>query len=805
MATRYENLAGVNSNYIDGSFASLSQVADGQSIMLFGAAEKGLSNTPFLVSDIGLVASEFGRESDLTLLASQVSDSANAQILVTRVGGKQTHVIIEKPIEGSKEKEILLRISPRERGGKEIFDKVAVALVPYKDGAIIRQRVVLFDTDSEAVIYDSEEILSIDDTLFEVEIGNDVGEILISEATSYTQPTDAAAINTLAEEDVRSVFTISELPTIKSIVTSATITSSFNSFEDIFAATLTNIANIAPSHIDGEDGSTMSMCERFASMEAAYADLEDAALDFAYCDGCFADVAQIPASGLSSAEFQHWDQYYLGSAHRYVDAGKPHVTMFASPEPFSVDRVITAATTITHAALSLTNFSIHEESQDLGLALSLAEIYFHQNATTKVEEFPNKKGRYEIHVSADLTATTTNSISTKMFSFTIPAGAGALDDPALGKVDLKDLFKVNGDAAGTYDISQLVLTHFDLTGELVPEALFDELMVEKSGKLVLSDTAYARRVNFAHQSASMAYHASTEYKSMLSVVPTTRARGGLRQLARWAGNAPTYEIDANGDLVVKTDGTGFMGLDVLFGNKSFRHNDNSKGLAYGGLIKTVKGFGIDSSDEELDARGFPIDLGKHLLVVGAYGVVPIPGSGRTPSFVVSNLGPKIIQRLTDLPVNEEPIGPVNGVLPGVSTTGAINSRALLNDLALGRVIMVGTDGSIATFRTAALPSSDYTRVSTIRAANLVLDAVRSTSLKYLGRAFSDAQLAALDAELAGVMQSFKVDGSIQDGSVQSSASRLDRINGRLNLKVQFIPPLSIEAITVDLTVSAPQA
>ena len=249
-----------------------------------------------------------------------------------------------------------------------------------------------------------------------------------------------------------------------------------------------------------------------------------------------------------------------------------------------------------------------------------------------------------------------------------------------------------------------------------------------------------------------------------------------------------------------------MGTELLYGNTSYRTNVNANGLAYGGLIQTKKGFGIDSSDELLDERDFPVDIGKHLIVVGAYGVVQLPNAGnRANSFGVSNLGPKLIQKLLELPVQEEPIGPANGRLAGVSTTGAINSRALLNDIALGRVVMIGTDGSIANLRTAALPSSDYTRVSTIRAVNLVLDAVRSISLRYLGRAFSDAQLAALDAELAGTMRAITAEGAIQTGSVQSSASRLDRINGRLNLRVQVVPPLSIEAITIDLVVSAPQA
>ena len=457
--------------------------------------------------------------------------------------------------------------------------------------------------------------------------------------------------------------------------------------------------------------------------------------------------------------------------------------------------MIAAATTLTHNGVSLTNFAPHAESRGLGLVLSLADIYFYDGAAA-VEEFANKEGRWEVHVTADLSAGA--DITTKMFSFTIPAGSGALANNA--KLDTADLFIVNGTTPGTYPVSRLVLTHFDLTGELVPETLFDDLMVEENSKLVKADTAFARRIDFAHQAASMAYRASTEYKSMISAVPTTRARGGLRQLARWAGTPPEYQLDTNGDLVVQANGTGFMSTDTLFGSGAYRN-----GAAYGGLIKTIKDFGIDSSDEESDSRGFPIDLGKHLIVVSAYGAVPVVGSGRSASFTVSNLGPKLLQRLAELPVNEEPIGPVNGVLSGVRTTGAIHSRALLNDLALGRVTMIGTDGSIASLRTAALPTSDYARVSTIRAANLVLDAVRTVSLQYLGRAFSDAQLAALDAELAGVMRSLKTDGSIQDGSVQTSASRLDRINGRLNLKVQFIPPLSIEVITVDLTVSAPQA
>lgn len=859
MATRYENLSGVSANYIDGTFASLSQAAAGQSIMLLGAAEKGLSGTPYLVQDLGAVSDEFGSASPLTVLASQVSDVQDANVFITRIGGKQSHFILERGIEGSAEREIILRISPVERGDAPVFENVKVALLPFTEGDTIRQRVVLFNSDTEAVIFDSEEVLSVDDSLFEVEMNPEVGEILFSKPASYTTVLDTSA-KVIAEgkKDPRSIYTISDLESLSDLISANTIgtgnLSKVHTIEDVYKAGTLTLATLSGTFTSGtltnfigsKEGSGsnfMTHCERFAAIESAYDTLEDAGIDFMYCDGCYADVATIPASGLSSTEMSRWDSEYLGTAHKVSVSGQSFVTMFASPDPLNADHVVASTVSITPtvSAGSISgnlDIKVKADARELGLLLSASDLRIEYGASGEVEEYYGSDGRIKTTVKANLTATTAGvasgttfftagtltvaefSISTKAFDIKLPqqevdlTGMVADQEAAIAKyttdviasIDLKKLFKLNGDAiGGAHDVSKAVLTHYDLTGELVPDDVLDSLIEVRDEVYRLHEDAFAREVSFAHQAASMAYTSSTEYKATIAVVPTTRPRGGLRQLSRWAGKAPTYKIDNNGDLVVESNGTGFMGLKHLYGNAAYRPATSGTGLAYGGLMKNTEGFGIDSSKEELDSRGLPVDLGKHLLVVGAYGVVSVQGSGRSSSFAVSNLGPKLIQRLVELPVNEEPIGPINGVLPGVSTTGAISSRALLNDLALGRVVMIGADGSIANLRTAALPSSDYTRVSTIRAANLVCDAVRSVSLRYLGRAFSDAQLAALDAELAGTMRSLKVDGSIQDGSVRISASRADRINGRLNLKVQFVPPLSIEAITIDLTVSAPQA
>ena len=813
MVTRYNNLSGVDANYIDGSFAAITQASGSQSVLVAASAEKGRSNTPFLVQDLGVATAAFGKDSDLVKAVSQLSNSQDLNVFAIRVGGKQSHFIIEKDIPNSAEKEILVRISPVERGAKTNFDEIKVAFLPFADGDIIRQRVVLFDASSEAVLFDSEEILSIDDTQFEVELNNDVGEILVSITNTFTggDLTTTAKFKELGGKDARGVYVISELKSLKELLDEAATGSlGIERTPDVITAPATdNYTGCTISSINGSSDISSSKCERFAAFESMYADVEDVAVDFMHFDKAYVDCDTIPASGLSAAELQTWDQQYLGTAHKANVNGQCYVTMFASPDPLSASHVVTAGTIITHGGQTV-QIIPHAESVELGLLLTLNDIRFERDAgitggTLGKEEFINNEGRLVTVIKHD-DFNTGSALDCGMFSveLTNPSGlSGATLNAFTAStfMDIKNVFSLNGDAAGINSIDKAVLTHFDLTGELIPDEAVDQLMQVVDGKYKLADTAYAREVNFGHQAASIAYTSSTEYKSSIAVVGTTKPRGGRRQLNSWAGTAPTYALDVNGDLVVETNGTKFMGSKYLYGNTGYRLNQSSNGLAYGGFIQTTKGFGVDSSDELKDERDNPVDIGKHLLVVGAHGVVNVNQN----EFISTNLGIKVIEKLASLPINEEPIGPINGLLPGVSTTGAINSRALLNDIALGRVIMTGTDGSIANFRTAALPSSDYTRVSTIRAMNFVLDAVRSVSLKYLGKAFSDTQLAALDTELLGTMRAIKAEGIIQEGTVSVSASRLDRINGRLNMRVEMVPPLSIEAISIDLVVSAPQA
>jgi hypothetical protein len=298
----------------------------------------------------------------------------------------------------------------------------------------------------------------------------------------------------------------------------------------------------------------------------------------------------------------------------------------------------------------------------------------------------------------------------------------------------------------------------------------------------------------------------------LAVVPTSAPANSNDGLASWAGNTPTYEVDSAGVLKVTVDGSGVLGNKLLAGRKNYRND-----AAFGGIILTEGSdlpnqipYGIDDTDEAADAFGQKIDLGKHAIVVGAYGLVPDPanilrrGNNATRNPVYVNAGPKICAILNSLPPGSEPIGTVNGVVNGLIPRHRTR-MAILNDLAFMRVCMIDENSIISSIYSSAHPTSDYRKISSTLSANAILGRLRSICMPYIGRPFKDEQIASLSQTIDGVMKQMVQEDYAQRIDVSLSASRLDRINGVLRASVRFIPPLSIEAITVEITLEPPAA
>lgn len=371
---------------------------------------------------------------------------------------------------------------------------------------------------------------------------------------------------------------------------------------------------------------------------------------------------------------------------------------------------------------------------------------------------------------------------------------------------------------GRLNNDPFVMNHFDLTGELVPEAVTNRLMdFDEASTTLQAANIEVREVSFLHQAAQAAYKASTNYSQTIAIVPTTPPSASSNGISKWAGDPATYVIGSDGSVTVSKNGTGVLGTKLLAGKTDYRD-----GAAFGGIILTNGDnlpngvpYGIDDQDEALDSRGNPIDLGKHVVVVGAYGFMPDPQSlfpGQKGKLLVprgtgagfGSAGPMIASILTNLEPGTEPIGPIRGVVPGFSPQQR-TPRSVLDNLAALRVCMIDQTGVISSIYTAASRESDYTKISSILSANAILGQLRGLCNSVIGTAYRDEQIASLSQAIDGQMRAMVRQGWAQAIDVNLTASQLDRINGVLRASVTFVPPLSIEAVTIDITLQAPAA
>ena len=358
------------------------------------------------------------------------------------------------------------------------------------------------------------------------------------------------------------------------------------------------------------------------------------------------------------------------------------------------------------------------------------------------------------------------------------------------------------------------LTHEDLTGDAIPAAV--------STRFSAAVAAEFREVNFAHQLASFCYKASTTWKAMIGILPTKGPDAFDRiSVSEWAGTLPTFTtigldlaIDSSGD-----NGSGLLGNKFLAGEAAYRDaqvedGDSTDGLAYGGFILTVGAslpngtdypYGIDDDDEALDGGDKPIDLGKHILVT--YDQPKHRNSFNGGSVYRGNLAASLAGRIAVTPENKEPIGD-QGLMRRVFDSPRIHAT-LINDLAKIRMVGLRREDGVGlilvSVKTAAHPDSDYTRLSTIRSVNKVIQGIRDVAKKYIGSEFSALKLLSLQAAIDGFLVEQRNLGFHGGAKASLSYSRSDKILGKLKVKLRMVPPFAIEAIDIETSLAADES
>lgn len=842
----YENLSGrVTGLYNDGNLKieNTSEALQKRRIVSTGTAKKGGLNQVYNVASLDAAMRTFGSESELADTIAQVNSvSPEFNLGLVRIGAKPFHWRLKRTISGVYEKDTLISVVPSfvqlKDSANQVFstlENLRIVLLPFKDGNLIRQRVILLAINENSrtefsVVYDSERILIENgEAGFEVKIDVPLGEFLYTEGATGATPITLAS-STYTDANIESLSQLKAFHLAGSLDMSANQADTLLKIEVVSTLNDKTVATITDTDYElvtypGETGEVLSACERYAHNEKAYSALEYDSFDYLHCTGCFADTPAVSLSVDSTTAFAiDWAKHNLGYMWKYEFNGKPYIYMFGQADPFAVADVADSYTHRFSGYSADLTFAFSADNKKLGALLNLVHIYFHpgNGETTSVETFSNEKGIVECHIVLDAPDAASINVDTPFCTISVPTNAlanGTDKDirlrPSLIGADSSVSAAIRAGQAVNND--PFVISHWDLLQEEVPEGVISRLInFPDSGSATATLEAKAievREVSFAHQAAQMAWKASSNYNQTIALIPTTKPTASVSGVATWAGNPATYVIQENGSVDVTADGKGILGTKLLAGAVGYRDD-----AAFGGIILTngndlpnEKPYGIDDSDEAKDENGLAIDLGKHLLIIGSWGYINNPGSlfrqanrSTLQGAHFVNAAANIAQMLVDLPAGNEPIGPVNGLVPGIRIE-ALAPKAVLNNLAALRICMIDQNNVISSIYTSALRTSDYTKLSSIMSSNEIIKRIRDNASAALGTALNDANIQSLQTQMDGMSRALINEGYAQSCTIRLVSSRVDRINGVLNARVNFVPPFSLEAINVDITLEAPTA
>ncbi len=260
--------------------------------------------------------------------------------------------------------------------------------MPYREGSLIRQRAIIFNTTTARPVFDSEGILipSVAEALFDVELNVPAGFFLYTPEVFEDGILDPAnptldQIYALAEikagMQTASALSINGFANVNGVREAKAFLAKVNVVDE-FALTNSSIGSFNTANVGseitmrtlgGHNGDYISHCERYAANEVAYDELEFENLAFLHCDKCYADINPVALSAdMDLAKQVSWHKHNLGYMWKYEFNGRPHVFMAARKNPF--DATLVASDYIYDGI----TYRVSPAQAELGDALNLVEF-----------------------------------------------------------------------------------------------------------------------------------------------------------------------------------------------------------------------------------------------------------------------------------------------------------------------------------------------------------------------------------------------------------------------------------------------
>lgn len=171
MPTYYNNIKKVTSNLLDGGL-SLAATGTRPTILVCGPAKQGLTEVPQLCVDETDAVRFFGEDTVLEKKVAEIIAQAGTEaffIYAMRVGGQAPTVTLTDDSADAS----VLTITPLNYKDKEATERLGLIFIPHDsddDQVADEQRFLLWDIEEETVVFDSHDIISTGEVLFEVEL-----------------------------------------------------------------------------------------------------------------------------------------------------------------------------------------------------------------------------------------------------------------------------------------------------------------------------------------------------------------------------------------------------------------------------------------------------------------------------------------------------------------------------------------------------------------------------------------------------------------------------------------------------------
>lgn len=295
-----------------------------------------------------------------------------------------------------------------------------------------------------------------------------------------------------------------------------------------------------------------------------------------------------------------------------------------------------------------------------------------------------------------------------------------------------------------------------------------------------------KEVNFAYQLANACFVISSNEYNVTGVIGTSLPLSmATKDVSMWVGKEPIFDTDGN----IAANGSGLLGNKHMVGKLGYKpgffatdsgHLPGPGAETTGGILK--------------DRGGKVIDIGRFISVyyhpqvflnpVDTTGFGYISNGAAYYSGMVASLIPQS--------------APTNKVAQGAESLVKL-PKVKLDSLA--KYHYVGLKQKNRVFRisdapTAARPTSDFVRLSTVRVVDRVIDIIREVAEPYIGEPNNAQARLSLETNIRARLTAELKSNLISRFEVKVSATPTQRIQGDCDVELVIVPPFEMKKIRV---------